>query len=232
MAKAAPDREDGAVTYGRPRLLTHDEIIAGALELGLESLTMKKLADHLGVGTATLYQYWSNRKELVQAAAVSSLSQIDWPEDTGQHWSTYCWQFTRCVADFLADSPSLVVSNHAREYGYEVQFALVERFLSVLAKRGFPAKEAMRVYNILGVAAFGSAVEQVRQADFKLHGEEGSETARSQLASLDDAQFPLLRQALDQFILSPEDKLRQAMRAALTSIAQERGESPDVIDFG
>ena len=48
-------------TRGRKRLLKRDDILNGALSIGLDSLTMKNLAEHLNVGTATLYQYFENR---------------------------------------------------------------------------------------------------------------------------------------------------------------------------
>ena len=41
--------ETKATTYGRPRLLTHEEILDAAVEMGLETLTMKRLATSLGV---------------------------------------------------------------------------------------------------------------------------------------------------------------------------------------
>ncbi len=226
MAQKSTRKRDETVVYGRPRLLTHDEIIDGALELGLEKLTMKKLADHLGVGTATLYQYWGNRKELVQAAAVHALADLDLPKDDGQHWSQYCLEFALCIQNYLAQSPSLVLSNHAREYGYKVQFELVEQFLEVLSHRDFSPEQAMRLFNIVGMAAFAGAVEKVRQDDFALHGEVGAETAKRQIASVDQSQFPLLRQALDSFTVSPDAKVTDLLQAACLGIAAERGEDP------
>ena len=76
MKNTAANSGGKSATYGRPRLLTHDEILEGAVELGLEGLTMKRLASHLNVGTATLYQYFDSRKTLMRAAAVYSLSDV------------------------------------------------------------------------------------------------------------------------------------------------------------
>ena len=232
MSKPSANTKPKEVVYGRPRLLTHEEIITGALAVGLEGLTMKRLADHLNVGTATLYQYWNNRKELVQAAAVHSLSDLDWPDDNGQHWSTYGWQFATCIQHYLAQNPSLVTSNHAREYGYKVQFQLVETFLQAMARREFTPKDGMRLFNIVGMAAFAGAVEQVRQQDFALHGEIGSETAAKQLRSIPKDAFPLMRQALDGFTVSPDEKVADLLQVAFAGIAVERGEDVAAIKLG
>ena len=74
MNSSITKKEIKETTYGRPRLLSHEEILESAVDLGLEGLTMKRLASHLNVGTATLYQYFDSRKSLMRAAAVYSLS--------------------------------------------------------------------------------------------------------------------------------------------------------------
>lgn len=221
------DRKD--VVYGRPRLLTHDEIIAGALELGLEGLTMKKLATHLNVGTATLYQYWDGRKELMQAAAVHALSDLSLPEDNGQHWSDYAYEFAMCIQDYLATSPSLVLTNHVREYGFEVQFKLAEQFLSVLNERGFEPQAAMQVFNMVGLVAFGGAVEEIRERDFEAQKETATAVAKRQFSRLDKQEFPLFSQTLESFTGAPSERSKILLRAAFQTIARERGEPEEVI---
>jgi len=215
------------VVYGRPRLLTHDEIIEAALELGLEDLTMKKLATHLGVGTATLYQYWDGRKELMQAAAVHALSDLALPEDVGQHWSDYAYEFTLCIQNYLASSPSLLITNHVREYGFEVQFKLAEQFLSVMDKRGFSPEEAMPIFNMVGSVAFAGAVEIVRQNEFE--AESASEVAQRQFSRLDKDKYPLFSQAMEGLTAPPEERIKYLLGAALKTIARERGEPDEAI---
>ena len=55
MSSSTSNKQAKQTAYGRPRLLSHEEILDGAVELGLEGLTMKKLATHLNVGTCLLY---------------------------------------------------------------------------------------------------------------------------------------------------------------------------------
>ena len=217
------------VVYGRPRLLTHDEIIQAALELGLEGLTMKKLATHLNVGTATLYQYWDGRKELMQAAAVHALADLPLPEDTGQHWSDYAYEFTMCILGYLAASPSLVLANHVREYGFEVQFKLAERFLATMHKRGFEPQAGMELFNMIGSVAFGGAVEEIRQREFDEQKETAAEVAQRQFARLDADEFPLFSQAASELTSPPIERVRNLLRAAFKTIARERGEDEDGI---
>jgi AcrR family transcriptional regulator len=229
MAKSAAKTDKKEVVYGRPRLLTHDEIIGGALELGLEGLTMKKLATHLNVGTATLYQYWDSRKDLIQAAAVHALSDLALPEDSGQHWSDYACEFSLCIQTYLATNPSLVLSNHVREYGFEVQFQLAEQFLSVLDDRGFDPHAGMEVFNMVGDVAFAGAVEEIRQSEFDEQEETAAAVATRQFARLDKSEFPLFSQAMAGLTSPPEERIKNLLRAAFKTIARERGEAEELI---
>ena len=218
-------------TYGRPRLLTHEEILDGAIELGLENLTMKKLSTHLNVGTATLYQYFDSRKTLMRAAAVHSLSDVPLPEDTGQHWSEYARAYVFVLQEILAETPSFIHSYQHTDYGFEVQFKLIEGFLQVMKVRGFSPEAGMKLFNIIGMAAFSGAIEIVRQREFEYQDETMDTVARRQFARLDTADFPLLAQALPTFTSSPEEKINALLDVAFRSIAKERGESESLVSL-
>ena len=49
---------------GRPARIDRDAIAEAVLELGLDGISMKAVADHLGVSVAGLYHHVSNRREL------------------------------------------------------------------------------------------------------------------------------------------------------------------------
>ncbi len=218
-------------TYGRPRLLTHEEILEGAVELGLENLTMKKLATHLNVGTATLYQYFDSRKTLLRAAAVHSLSHVPMPNDEGQHWSSLARDYAISIQTVLAENPSFIYSHQHTDYGFEVHFRLIEPFLASMNKRGFSPKDGMEVFNIVGMAAFGGAVETVRQVEFEYQDETMAIVAKRQFARLDSKDYPLLSEAFDDFTAAPETKVETLLRAAFATIARSRGEDETTL-FG
>ncbi len=218
------------VVYGRPRLLTHEQILEGALTIGLQGLTIKKLADHLQVGAATLYHYWKSRKELVQAAAVYALSDIELPENTGQHWSLYTQQYVECVATILSENPSLLNSYHFMDFGMEIQFKIIEQFLEVMVDtHGFTPADAMRLLNIVGMAAFAGAVEKLRQEEFELHDETMQTAVQRQFNQINIEEFPLTAGVLNIYTAPPEEKINTILHAALCSIARERGEPEENI---
>jgi len=211
-------------TYGRPRLLSHEEILEGAVELGLEGLTMKRLATHLNVGTATLYQYFDSRKALMRAAAVYSLSDVPLPEDTGQHWSRLARDYVETIQSLLAENPSFIHSYQHTDYGFEVQFQLIEKFLQSMSARGFTPEKGMELFNIIGMAAFAGAIEITRQREFEFQDETMEVVAKRQFARLDANAFPMMAQALSTFTQTPEQKIELLLSATFKTIACERGE--------
>ena len=211
-------------SYGRPRLLTHEEILDAAVELGLENVTMKKLSNHLGVGTATIYQYFESRKTLMRAAAVHSLAEVSFPKDEGQHWSVLARGYIEGLIKLFADNPSYLTSMNPTEFGFEVHFKLIEPFLKSMQARGISPVQGMRLFNQIGIIAYGGAVEAIRQGEFEFQDETMDVVARRQFARLDPKEFPLMAQAIDEFTLNPEDKTESLMRSAFKSFARDIGE--------
>jgi len=225
----APKIQDKQAVYGRPRLLTHDEILGVAVQLGLEGLTMKRLATELNVGTATLYQYFDSRKTLMRAAAVHSLSDVALPDDTGQHWSKLAREYVESFQTLLAENPSFINSYQNTDYGFEVRFQLIETFLQSMKPRGFSPEKAMELFNLIGMAAFAGAIEITRQREFEFQDETMEVAAQRQFGRLDANDYPLMAQALAVFTQSPQQKVETLLLASFKTIARERGESEDEV---
>ncbi len=218
-------KETKETTYGRPRLLSHEEILESAVDLGLEGLTMKRLASHLNVGTATLYQYFDSRKSLMRAAAVYSLSDVPLPIDDGQHWSRLSRDYVYVIQNLLAENPSFIHSYQYTDYGFEVQFQLIEKFLASMSKRQFTPKKGMELFNIIGMVAFAGAIEVTRQREFEYNDETMEDVAKRQFIRLNKKEFPYMAEALNVFTQSPTSKLEVLLTSTFKSIARERGEN-------
>lgn len=229
MKSSTAKKQAKQTTYGRPRLLSHEEILEGAVELGLEGLTMKRLATHLNVGTATLYQYFDSRKALMRAAAVYSLSDVPLPEDRGQHWSELAREYVESIQNLLAENPSYINSYQQTDYGFEVRFQLIEKFLQSMASRGFTPEKGMELFNIVGMAAFAGAIEVSRQREFEFQDETMDVVARRQFERLDASEFPMMAQVLSTFTQTPEEKIDNLLTASFKTLERERGEDESEI---
>ena len=150
-------------TRGRKRLLKRDDILNGALSIGLDSLTMKNLAEHLNVGTATLYQYFENRETLLMEAAEYSIRLLPFPDYRGQGWKELALEYTKNVQKILKQHPSFIHSHPVTDYGYKIHFTLTEKILADLISCGLDAKQAIKVAHIITMASYAGAVEAIRQ---------------------------------------------------------------------
>ncbi|GJM37915.1 MAG: hypothetical protein DHS20C19_12820 [Acidimicrobiales bacterium] len=79
------ERDTAAGT--RPRL-SRDAVITGAVELadeiGVDPLTLRKLAAHLGVKPMSIYHYVANKDEILDGMVDVVFSEIDTPAADGQ----------------------------------------------------------------------------------------------------------------------------------------------------
>ncbi|QHC36796.1 TetR/AcrR family transcriptional regulator C-terminal domain-containing protein [Komagataeibacter xylinus] len=70
--------------------IVREQVISSALQLldkrGMEGLTMRKLADMLGVQVPSLYWHFANRDALCEAVADTLLEQVATTAVTGEKW--------------------------------------------------------------------------------------------------------------------------------------------------
>ncbi|MEM9037142.1 MAG: TetR family transcriptional regulator [Actinomycetota bacterium] len=69
---------------GPVRRLSRDLIVDAVLEVGLDHLTMARVADHLGVAPGGLYRYVEDRDDLIAATADRLISSV--PYSDADNW--------------------------------------------------------------------------------------------------------------------------------------------------
>ena len=216
-----PQNFEKKETRGRKRLLKRDDILDGALFIGLDNLTMKNLAEHLKVGTATLYQYFENRETLLMEAAEYSIKLLPFPDYKGQGWQQMALEYTKNVQKILKQHPSFIHSHPVTDYGYKIHFTLTEKILTDLVSCGLDAKQAIKVAHIITMASYGGAVEAIRQERLPLNGANIQSYISSQFKEMDSEEFPILSENIEDFILSAEDKTDFLLKIALANIQGE-----------
>lgn len=78
------DTRDGAARTGAKRpTLSREAVIAGAIEvadqIGVEPLTLRKLATHLGVKPMSIYYYVANKDEIIDGMVDAVFTEIEMP---------------------------------------------------------------------------------------------------------------------------------------------------------
>lgn len=137
-------------------------------EVGLEALTMRRVAAELGVSPPTLHWHVRDKRELLDLMAEAILAETLPPEQAAgpapdQPW----WDWLRevSVAQFDAlvahrDAALVVAGNRPTA----AALPQIERAVGVLVGSGFPPGEAMQVLFTLGAYVGGSAVEWQAEA--------------------------------------------------------------------
>jgi AcrR family transcriptional regulator len=149
-----------AGTRGNRRRPSRERIAEVALRLlereGLEALTMRRLSADAGIPTATLYGYFRDKDELVDALIDVAASASPLPE-VGGPWRSQVGQLMRWLREQLARHPDLVKIRLERPILSPQALRLTERGMDILLGAGFARGEAALAYQTLFVFTFASA---------------------------------------------------------------------------
>ncbi len=147
---------------GRPARIDRTAIAEAVLDLGLDGISMKAVADHLGVSVAGLYHHVGNRRELLVLAAEHSLSRVATPEDTGQHWDEWLREWARHVYRSFVEEPEILVQFMNGGLRWDAMGDVVDSVIRVLGRAGFDPIEAMTAFDTVAQCAVGAAVQEIR----------------------------------------------------------------------
>ncbi|WP_371482616.1 TetR/AcrR family transcriptional regulator [Kitasatospora sp. NBC_00315] len=154
---------------GRPsRALLSREIIAEAAlqvvdDLGSEGLTMRVLADRLGVRAASLYNHMSGKDELLDALADLVNAEIDLTPltalATGPDLRTGLAAYARGYRAVFLRHPNTIALLARRRVEAERQLLGYETLFAALERAGLPPADAAEAAAALDYLVLGSALE-------------------------------------------------------------------------
>jgi TetR/AcrR family transcriptional regulator, tetracycline repressor protein len=160
-------------TPGQRAGLTRDAVLAAAraalAEDGVEALSMRRLAQRLGVAPNALYSHVADRDDLVEALLDDTLNEVEAPDPGRGDWREGIETMMRRTYEVLLAHPDLVPLYVARRGARGPRAVeLGEQMLTMLARGGIEgdaARQAMRalIIHTIGFAAFG-AQEPLRES--------------------------------------------------------------------
>jgi AcrR family transcriptional regulator len=192
-----------ARTRGRPPRVDRDAIAVAALEIGLEHVSVRAVADRLGMSVPGLYHHVTGRDDIVQLAVEHSMRDLPLPDDTGQHWSLWLWDYARFVHDALVDDPEIIGHLLAGEINVEREAEHRRRVVALLRSRGFTTREAEAAYRDVQTGALGAAADDVLRRATTAHGIRGTRRPMAAVRTLlvgigaERGQAAAVRRALD-----------------------------------
>lgn len=75
-------QDDNDARIGRPARISREAIAEAALVIGLDQVTVQKIAQTLGVDHSSLYRHVRGRQDILMAAADLAIARLDWQVDT------------------------------------------------------------------------------------------------------------------------------------------------------
>ncbi|SDZ26414.1 regulatory protein, tetR family [Amycolatopsis xylanica] len=150
--------------------LTYEGIVATAVRLmeteGLQRVTMRRLAQELDTGAASLYVYVANTAELHAAILEHLLGTVDLrPVRAKGDWRDRLIAVLRSYTQVLFAHPALASSALIARPSGPNYLALVEAVLALLHKGGVPDAQAAWGIDALLLVATATAAEQSARAE-------------------------------------------------------------------
>lgn len=181
------------------RALSQDLIVDTALDLlgkgGLDTVSMRRVAQELGTGPASLYAHVSSKEELHELMLDRLLSRLPRPEPNPDIWTEQILEMARAQLKMLTSYPGIArvgletvvpAGPNALAYG--------EAVLAVLRAGGLPDRVAVFAFDTLSLwcSAFAYEISAIRTGEVdKAQIEARSREIGSYMAAR-PAQFPNL----------------------------------------
>lgn len=144
-------REPGIRPLGRPRSLTTEQIVEAALKLtdesSLDDVSMRSLANELGVPVMTIYNYVASKEALNELVVDHALRPVEVPPPEAGSWEERMRQLQRGARRAMHQHPGLSFSRHGSSSREAMRLA--EGAMSILHAGGFAPDEASTAFATL-----------------------------------------------------------------------------------
>jgi AcrR family transcriptional regulator len=152
---------------GRPQTATEplskERVVQAAVALavrdGIESLSMRKLADELGAGAMSLYHYVPNKERLLDEMVDIVFSEIELPP-TGGDWKSAMRRRAISTREVLNRHRWAVGLMESRATPGPASFRVHNAVLGYLRDGGFSIEMTIQAYSVLDAYIYGFALQE------------------------------------------------------------------------
>jgi AcrR family transcriptional regulator len=189
--------------------LSQEAIVEVALRIldaeGLDAVSMRRVADELGTGAASLYAHVANKDELLDLVHDQVLGEIELPVPGAGHWSDQLRELARSAYRVLSSHNDIAKVSMANVPTGPNALRMGEAMLGILLSGGVPRQAAAwavdRIALYINSDAYEGSLYLVRQRALGLNMQEYIEQYFGQIAgyyrSLPPALFPHLTANVD-----------------------------------
>ena len=175
--------------------LNREAIAATALDLldrdGIDALSMRRLADELGVGTMTLYGYFRSKTELLDAVVDASVTEVGL--SASGTWRERAMSLARGTRAYLERHPAIVQIRLRHTMTQPRGFQITEQVVGALVDAGLQRDEAARAFRLIFTYVFGYVAFSPNPA-----ADQARADVRTSMAALPPDEYPLLTSMIDE----------------------------------
>jgi AcrR family transcriptional regulator len=184
--------------------LTRERILQAALAFadanGIESLSMRKLGEAVGVEAMSLYNHVPSKADLLDGLIDLVFGEIELPVSS-ESWQTAMRQRAIAVRAALKRHRWAIGLMESRSSPGPATLRHHDAVLGCLRQAGFPVALAAHAYSVLDGYIYGFALQEA-SLPFDT-GEESSELAQALLAQFPADEYPHLAEFTFQHVLQP-----------------------------
>jgi TetR/AcrR family tetracycline transcriptional repressor len=226
-----PDPPWQAASRARPARapLSQDAIVHAALRVldrdGSAGLSMRRVADELGTGPASLYWHVANKDALVNLIIDRVAGEVPLPEPDPDHWQEQLREWLLGVRRVFERHPGVAALTLGRVPTGPNVLRWAEWTLALLRGAGIPDRIAAFAGDLLGLylgaTGYEAAMPPMTSATGEpLSVEESVATIRGYFASLPADQFPNVVATVDDLVEGgPEERFELGLDVILRGLA-------------
>ncbi len=184
--------------------LSRDRVVLAAIALadegGIDSLTMRKLGEHVGVEAMSLYNHVANKVDLLDGMIDGIFGEVDLPSGDID-WKSAMRLRGISMREVLARHGWAIGLMESRSAPGPATLRHHDAVIGVLRKAGFSIKLAAHAYSALDSYIYGFALQE-RSLPFDT-AEQTVEMAQAFLAHIPAEEYPHLAELTVQHVLQP-----------------------------
>ncbi|MEY9215315.1 TetR/AcrR family transcriptional regulator [Thermobifida halotolerans] len=188
---------------GRRTPLTRERVLRGAIAVadgsGIDALTMRSLADELGVKPMALYHHVANKQEILDGIIDAVFAEIELPPP-GTDWRTALRRRALSARRVLRRHPWAAPLMESRTAPGAATLRQHDAVLGTLRRAGFSVPTAAHAYSLLDSYVYGFALQE---AALPFAPETAADTGRALLARFPSERYPHLAEMVTEHALRP-----------------------------
>jgi AcrR family transcriptional regulator len=184
--------------------LSRERVLSAAValadEIGLESLSMRKLGEAVGVEAMSLYNHVANKDDLLDGMTDAVFSEIELPS-AEDDWRTAMRERAISVRTALSRHPWATPLMQSRTTPGPATLRHHDTVIGTLRKAGFSIALAAHAFSALDAYIYGFALQQ-KSLPFETE-EQAAEVAELIMARFPAGEYPHLTELTVEHVLQP-----------------------------